>query len=50
MLRIKGKVASSTCLKMEEVSSIDSKFNYLTKINYRVRARSGRPKDDAGYR
>ena len=25
---------------------IDSKINYLTKINYLVRARSGRPKDD----
>jgi hypothetical protein len=30
--------------------AIDSKNNYLTKINYRVRARSERPKDDVGYR
>jgi hypothetical protein len=28
------------------VAHIDSKINYLTKINYRMRALSGRPKDD----
>jgi hypothetical protein len=27
---------------------IDQKINYLTKINYHVRARPGRPKDDVG--
>jgi hypothetical protein len=26
--------------------AIDSKFNYLTKINYHVRTCSGRPKND----
>ena len=26
--------------------AIDSKINYLTKINYHVRARSGRPRND----
>jgi hypothetical protein len=30
------------------VASINSKFNYLTRINYRVRTRSGRPKDGVG--
>jgi hypothetical protein len=29
-----------------ESIAIDPKFNYLTKINYHVRARSGRPKND----
>jgi hypothetical protein len=28
--------------------AIDSKINYLTKINYHVRERSGRPKGDVG--
>jgi hypothetical protein len=29
-----------------ESIAIDPKINYLTKINYHVRARSGRPKND----
>jgi hypothetical protein len=28
--------------------AIDSNINYLTKINYRVRAHYGRPKNDVG--
>jgi hypothetical protein len=31
-------------------STIDSKTNYLTKSNYRMRARSERLKDDVGHR
>jgi hypothetical protein len=30
--------------------AIDSKINYRTKINYRVHARSGRPKDEVEHR
>jgi hypothetical protein len=29
---------------------IDSKINYRTKFNYRVRARSGRPEDKVEHR
>jgi hypothetical protein len=32
----------------KNVDGTDSKIYYLTKINYRVRARSGRPKGDVG--
>jgi hypothetical protein len=31
-----------------KILAIDSKTIYLTKINYCMRARSGRPKDDVG--
>jgi hypothetical protein len=30
----------------QTLSRIDSNINYLTKINYRMRARFGRPKDE----
>jgi hypothetical protein len=47
---MKGEKGQSAqiCQDHGDVPRIDSKINYLTKINYRMRARSGRPKDDVG--